>query len=428
MELNGRYDGSSKFPAGNQWAFFPSASIGYRISEEAYFGKAKDYVSNLKVRASYGSVGNQEVGSNMFLETMTKYPAGVSWFNAAGTGLLDYFGQPKMVSSALTWETINTTNIGIDLGFLNNSLNVTFDWFQRDTKNMLAPGKELPDVIGINAAYENAGSLRTRGWELTIDWRQQFGKWNVFATANLSDYKSVVTEWDSNNLINGYYTGKEYGEIWGFETDRYFTADDFNGKDDAGNWIYKDGVASQVGMVEKIALEHKVRVVDSDAFQYYESWKYPVIRELAPMMSGAKPRDIADACKEHVSAEEVRDVLDFLVKAGFLKREAEKVYSQTEQTVIGSKEALPIAIRAMHKEMAGMAARAVDRYSASERHFTGVTFSVNEEAYKRITQELDDCCRKVLSIANEYKDQDQVFRINFQLFPVTDKIKEPHNA
>ena len=180
--------------------------------------------------------------------------------------------------------------------------------------------------------------------------------------------------------------------------------------------------------MERIALEHKVRVVDSEAFQYYESWKYPVIRELAPMMSGANPRDIADACKEHVSAEEVRDVLDFLVKAGFLKKEAEKVYSQTEQTVVGSKEAMPIAIRAMHKEMASMAARAVDRYSAGERHFTGVTFSVNEEAYKRITEELDACCRKVLSIANEYKDQNQVFRINFQLFPVSDKIKEPHNA
>ena len=248
LELNGRYDGSSKFPAGNQWAFFPSASIGYRISEEAYFGKAKDYVSNLKVRASYGSVGNQEVGSNMFLETMTKYAGGVSWMTADGKGLLDYFGQPKMVSSSLTWETINTTNVGIDLGFLNNSLNVTFDWFQRDTKGMLAPGKALPDVIGINAAYENAGSLRTRGWELTVDWHQQFGKWNVFATANLSDYKSKVTEWDSNNLLNENYTGKEYGEIWGFETDRYFTADDFNGKDDAGAWIYKDGVASQVGL------------------------------------------------------------------------------------------------------------------------------------------------------------------------------------
>lgn len=243
VELNGRIDASSKFPAGQQWAFFPSASIGYRISEEPYFEKAKEHVSNLKVRASYGTIGNQEVGSNMFLETMTKYVAGVNWMNAGGTGLLDYFGQPKMVSKSLTWETIATTNIGVDLGFLNNALNVTLDWFQRDTKNMLAPGKELPDVIGANAAYENAGSLRTRGWEITVDWRQRFGQWSVYATANLSDYRTKILNWDSNNLINGYYTGKEYGEIWGFQTDRYFTAGDFN-----ADGSYKAGVADQTAL------------------------------------------------------------------------------------------------------------------------------------------------------------------------------------
>ena len=133
--------------------------------------------------------------------------------------------------------------------------------------------------------------------------------------------------------------------------------------------------------MQRIALEHEVRVVDKEAFQYYESWKYPVIRELAPLMPEANPRDLADVCKEYVSAEEVRDVLAFLVKAGFLKKDGEKVYSQTAQTVVGSKEALPIAIRAMHKEMAIMAARAVDRYSVNERFFNGVTFSVNQDAY-----------------------------------------------
>lgn len=180
--------------------------------------------------------------------------------------------------------------------------------------------------------------------------------------------------------------------------------------------------------MQKIALEHRVRIVDGDAFQYYESWKYPVLRELIPMMPGACPRDIAEECKEHVSAEEVRDVLEFLLKAGFLKKDGEKVYSQTEQTVIGSKEALPIAIRSMHKEMANMAVRAVDRYSPNERYFTGVTLSVNEEACGRIASELDACCKKVLSIANEYKDQNQVCRINFQFFPVTDKVKEARHA
>jgi uncharacterized protein (TIGR02147 family) len=180
--------------------------------------------------------------------------------------------------------------------------------------------------------------------------------------------------------------------------------------------------------MDRIALEHKVRVVDSEAFQYYESWKYPVVRELAPMMPGACPRDIAEECKEYVSAEEVRDVLAFLVKAGFLKKDDEKVYSQTEKTVVGSKEALPIAIRSMHREMANMAARAVDRYTTNERYFTGITFSVNDEAYNKIIDEINACRKKVLAIANAYKDVNQVCRINFQLFPMTDKINGGSHA
>ena len=174
--------------------------------------------------------------------------------------------------------------------------------------------------------------------------------------------------------------------------------------------------------MERIALEHQVRVVDKEALQYYESWKYPVIRELAPLMPGATPRDLAEVCKEYVSAEEISDVLDFLVKAGFLKKEDNGAYTQTAQTIIGSKEALPIAIRAMHKEMAIMAARAVDRYSANERFFNGVTLSVNQDAYNRIVEEIKACCKKVVAIANENSTFDQVCRINFQFFPLTDKI------
>ena len=245
LELSGRYDGSSKFPTHTQWAFFPSGSVGYRMSEEAYFQDAKDYISNLKVRASYGVIGNQEIGSNMFLETMSKTTNGVSWLGS-GSSKYDYFGQPKMVDPTLTWETIATTNVGIDLGFLNNDLNVNFDWYQRMTTGMLAPGKTLPQVVGATAAYENAGSLRTRGWELNIDWRHTFrdaDNLTLHANFNLADYKAVITEWDSNDLTNTKYTGKEYGEIWGFQTDRYFTPDDFN-----ADGSYKEGIASQKGL------------------------------------------------------------------------------------------------------------------------------------------------------------------------------------
>ena len=245
LELSGRYDGSSKFPTHTQWAFFPSGSVGYRISEEGYFQEAKEYVSNLKLRASYGVIGNQEIGSNMFLETMSKTTNGVSWLGT-GSSKYDYFGTPKMVDPTLTWETIATTNVGIDLGFLKNELNVNFDWYQRETTGMLAPGQALPSVLGASAAYENAGSLRTRGWELNIDWRHTFrdaDNLTLHANFNLADYKATITQWDSNDLTNTKYTGKEYGEIWGFETDRYFTFEDFN-----ADGSYAEGVASQTGL------------------------------------------------------------------------------------------------------------------------------------------------------------------------------------
>ena len=245
VELSGRYDGSSKFPTHTQWAFFPSGSVGYRISEEGYFQEAKEYVSNLKLRASYGVIGNQEIGSNMFLETMSKTTNGVSWLGT-GSSKYDYFGTPKMVDPTLTWETIATTNVGIDLGFLKNELNVNFDWYQRETTGMLAPGQALPQVLGASAAYENAGSLRTRGWELNIDWRHTFrdaDNLTLHANFNLADYKATITQWDSNDLTNTKYTGKEYGEIWGFQTDRYFTFEDFN-----ADGSYAEGVASQTGL------------------------------------------------------------------------------------------------------------------------------------------------------------------------------------
>ena len=191
----------------------------------------------------------------------------------------------------------------------------------------------------------------------------------------------------------------------------------------------KDDVKKEALLeMQKIALEHKVRVVDAETFQYYESWKYPVLRELAPMMPGAQPRKIADECKEYISAEEVRDILAFLVKAGFLKKDGDKVYSQTEKAVIGSPEALPIAIRAMHKEMGGVAVRAVDRYSANERYFTGMTIGVNETNYARIVAEIDACAKKIAVIANETDNLNQVYGLNFQLFPFTNKIEGESHA
>lgn len=247
LEVNGRYDGSSSFPANDQWAFFPSASIGYRFSEEAYFEPLRKYVNNAKLRVSYGQIGNEAIGDYMFLESISKLSASSTyWLNTSATGKVSAMATPSMVSSSLTWERIATTDVGLDLGFLNNRLNVTFDWFQRDTKDMLAPGMTMPAVLGASAPYGNTGSLRTRGWEFGVSWNHQFGDVSVWANANIYDGKTKVVHYSNQNkLIGSFYDGMDYGEIWGFETDRYFEESDFEGKDANGNWIYKDGIASQ---------------------------------------------------------------------------------------------------------------------------------------------------------------------------------------
>lgn len=251
LELNGRYDGSSRFPHNDQWSFFPSASVGYRFSEEAYFAPLKKVVSNGKIRASWGEIGNEAVGDYMFEALISQKSSGIYWVdgNGANANKLTMYNMPDLVSSSLSWERIRTTDIGIDLGFLNNELNVSFDWYQRENRDMLAPAQTRPNVLGASAPYENAGTLRTRGWELNLDWHHTFGDFNVYANFNLSDSKTKVTKWTNDSkLLNTYYSGKTYGDIWGFETDRYFEESDFTGKNADGTWNYASGVPSQAGL------------------------------------------------------------------------------------------------------------------------------------------------------------------------------------
>lgn len=246
LELNGRYDGSSKFPASDRWAFFPSGSVGYRFSEEAYFAPLKKYVSNAKLRASLGEIGNQAVGDNMFISVLQNYAnasKGIYWLDSSGNKVTMY-NLPSLVSSTLKWERIQTLDLGLDLGLFNNELNISFDWYQRTTKDMLAPTKEMPQVLGATAPKVNAGTLRTRGWELSVDWRHTFKEVNVYANASIGDFQTEITKWDNDaKLLDEKYEGKVWGDIWGFETDRLFTHDDFN---DDGS--YKKGVADQTGL------------------------------------------------------------------------------------------------------------------------------------------------------------------------------------
>jgi len=171
-----------------------------------------------------------------------------------------------------------------------------------------------------------------------------------------------------------------------------------------------------------ISAANRIRVIDKDAFEYYDSWKNQVVRELAPMMPGAMPGEMAKACCQEISALEVRKSLAFLERAGFLKQIGENLYEQTDKAVVGSKEGLTLAIRMMHREMGRLGIESIDQFSPENRNVTGVTLGVNREGYEEIVKELDACRKKVISIAAKCGKLDQVCRLNLQFFPLTQRV------
>ncbi|MCF0214956.1 MAG: TIGR02147 family protein [Fibrobacteraceae bacterium] len=174
--------------------------------------------------------------------------------------------------------------------------------------------------------------------------------------------------------------------------------------------------------MKAIAAAHKVRVLEGESASFYESWKYPVLRELAPMMPGAKPLEVAKACGGAFTAEEVRDALAFLTRAKFLKKNADGTYEQIERSLMMSTAAMPMLVRSMHKEMARFAEDAVEKFAVDERNFTGVTMGIDDESYAQILHELDLCRKRIISIATAKKGGNRVYRLNMQMFPLTDKV------
>ena len=165
---------------------------------------------------------------------------------------------------------------------------------------------------------------------------------------------------------------------------------------------------------------NKIRILDADAFRYFEMPICPIVRELAPLMPNANPCEI----REKTSALNVREILQFLVKTGLLIKTDDGTYEQTEKSVKGSKEAIPLAIRTMNKKMAALATRSIEKDSVEERNFSGVTMGIDESAYARIVDVINDCRKKVIDIARECQNINQVYRLNLQLFPLTDKINK----
>ena len=237
FEANLRRDGSSKFPTKLRWAWFPSFSAGWRVIEEPWMESLKQYVSTLKARASWGSVGDQTVSSSLYIPQIS---TGQNYWISNG-GLTSYAGTPSTVSDSITWQTIKTADAGIDARFLDSRIGISFDYFIRDTENMIVPTDGVNTVTyGASAPKANLGSLRTGGWELQIDgnWRFANGL-GVNATFQLADAKSKITAYGDTKSLDSWYVGKTYGEIWGFKADRLYQFDDFE-LDGDGNLIYRE--------------------------------------------------------------------------------------------------------------------------------------------------------------------------------------------
>ncbi len=231
-EFSCRYDGTSRFGEGHRWGFFPSGSIGWRMSEENFWESLRPVWNNAKVRLSYGHLGNQQTDNlyNFFRGVKTYTFDGFNF--GTGNGSSGYSSIDKPLAGDLTWETAKQWDLGLDLSFFNNRLSFTGDIYQRDTDNMLINGLDLPGIYGASAPAMNIANMRTRGYELGFQWNDSFRLWghpfSYNVSFNLSQYESKITEFNNaDKVLSQYYPGMVMGEIWGYSLeDRFFATDE----------------------------------------------------------------------------------------------------------------------------------------------------------------------------------------------------------
>ena len=226
LEVNARYDGSSKFPSNQRYGFFPSVSGGWRINKEAFWNVSDKLISDLKVRASYGSLGNGNIASYAFQEIFNINQSGVI-LNGVRPSITRI---PAVLPEGLTWETSTTSNFGLDLTMLSGRLSFTGDAYVRKTTDMFTFGLTPPAVFGADVPKGNYADLTTRGWEVSLAWNDKIGqsdkpfRYNVRLT--LADNKTKIDKYNNpDKLLSDYYEGQTLGEIWGYETEGFFIDD-----------------------------------------------------------------------------------------------------------------------------------------------------------------------------------------------------------
>lgn len=232
LEANIRRDGSSKFPKNLQWRWFPSFSAGWVFTNESFMKPVENILSFGKFRASWGSIGDQTVSNTLYKAILADGQS--SWLDGS-SNKMPLYGTPSLVDSDISWQEIETLDFGVDLRFFKNKFGVTFDWYRRDTKNMIIEGESLPVTLGATAPKGNYGSLRTKGWELSADFTHRFSNGlGINVMASISDATTYITKgadyltpWEDRKLGTTYSTGRRYGDIYGFVTDRLFQKEDF---------------------------------------------------------------------------------------------------------------------------------------------------------------------------------------------------------
>ena len=244
FETSLRYDGTSKFPSHLKWRYYPSVSAGWVLSNENFMEALNPVLSFAKFRASWGVIGDQSVSNTLYVPTMSIGTN--SWLTSAGTPFFQ-MGTPGAVDGNIGWQNIEQLNLGADLRFFNNKLGITAEWYRRDTKDMIISGRSLPATAGTSAPVGNYGNLNTKGWEIAVDYTHQFDNGlRLSVNANVADAVTFIgksadhlTPWENRSLATTYSTGRRYGDVYGFVTDRLFQKEDFV-YDDNGNFVQTD--------------------------------------------------------------------------------------------------------------------------------------------------------------------------------------------
>jgi uncharacterized protein (TIGR02147 family) len=262
-------------------------------------------------------------------------------------------------------------------------------------------------------------------------------------------YRQYIADFYAERKVKSAFTWREFARMAGFSSSvhlKYVSEGRFNLGEDAVERVAKamglsgnrleyframvefdhavtDNIKKEIfDRMLSIAKQSNAKVIEGDSFRYFDSWKNPVLRELAPAMPGAKPLALAKACRPKITAAEVSESLNFLVKANLLLKDANGNYVQTDKFVTtGPMEAAPVAIRGLHRQMGEIALDTIEGVPQNERHFSGVTLGITRDAYDKIVAELDACRRKIIEIATAEDETDEVYRLNLQFFPMTNK-------